>query len=295
MGKAERNRRQSAREKIAEQQAAARRAEVRRQMLLVGGSIVVVLAVVVAFIVIKLSAGNSAAPAGPNTGTALPASVVRDVTTVPASTLNTVGAGSVPSTVQTPVTNITGPPLTLNGKPEMLYIGAEFCPFCAAMRWSMAVALSRFGTLSPLRGIHSSGTDSYPNTATLTFYKSSYSSKYLAFTPVENETVDSTPLQNTTAAQQAIWAKYEPDAADRGYPFIDIGNRYMLTYIYDPQVLAGKTWSQIAAALHDPASAIAQGTDGAANYLTAGICKITNNTPAGVCTSSAITALEGKL
>jgi thiol-disulfide isomerase/thioredoxin len=295
MSKATRNRQQSARERIAAQQAAARRAEVRKRMLIAGGSIVAVLAVVVAFIVIKLSAGKPTAPASGVTGTALPASVIRDVTTVPASTLNTVGAGSVPATFQNPVTSISGPPLTQDGKPEMLYIGAEFCPFCAAMRWSMAVALSRFGTLSPLHGIHSSGTDTFPNTATLTFYKSSYSSKYLTFTAVENEKIDHSPLQSTTPQQQAVWDKYQPDAATRGYPFIDIGNKYMLTYIYDPQVLAGKTWSQIAAALHDPSSPIAQGADGAANYLTAGICKITNNAPASVCTSPAITALEGKL
>jgi thiol-disulfide isomerase/thioredoxin len=293
MSKAQRNRQQTARERIAAQQAVARRAEVRRRMLLAGGSIVVVLAVVVAFIVIKLNSGKPATttPASSVTGTALPASVIKDVTGVSASTLNAVGAGSVPAFISAPVTALKGSPLTQNGKPEMLYIGAEFCPFCAAMRWSMAVALSRFGTLSPLHGIHSSGTDSYPNTATLTFYKSSYQSKYLVFTPVENEKIDHSPLQSTTAAQQQIWNKYDANS----YPFIDVGNKYMFQYIYDPQVLQGKTWSQVAAALHDPASPIAQGADGAANYLTAAICKITSNTPAGVCTSSAITALEGKL
>jgi Domain of unknown function (DUF929) len=126
-------------------------------------------------------------------------------------------------------------------QPEMLYIGAEFCPFCAAMRWSMAVALSRFGTLSPLRGIHSSSTDTFPDTATLTFYQSGYSSKYLTFTAVENEKIDHSPLQDTTPRQQAVWDNYQPDAVKRGYPFIDIGNKYMLTYIYNPQVLAGTT------------------------------------------------------
>jgi thiol-disulfide isomerase/thioredoxin len=292
MSKAQRNRQQTARDRIAAQQAAARRAESRKRMLIAGGSIVVVLAVVVAFIVIKLSSGKPATtPASSTTGTALPASVIRDVTGVSASTLNAVGAGSVPAFTSAPVTTLNGPPLTQNGKPEMLYIGAEFCPFCAAMRWSMAVALSRFGTLSPLHGIHSSGTDSYPNTATLTFYKSSYQSKYLVFTPVENEKINHLPLQNTTAAQQQIWNKYDANS----YPFIDVGNKYMFQYIYDPQVLQGKTWSQIAVALHDPSSPIAQGADGAANYLTAAICKVTSNTPAGVCTSSAITALEGKL
>ena len=48
-------------------------------------------------------------------------------------------------------TTITGAPLTSGGKPEMLYIGAEYCPYCAAERWAMIVALSRFGTFSGLR------------------------------------------------------------------------------------------------------------------------------------------------
>ena len=37
--------------------------------------------------------------------------------------------------------------ITADGKPKVLYVGAEYCPFCAAERWPMVVALSRFGTL----------------------------------------------------------------------------------------------------------------------------------------------------
>ena len=97
------------------------------------------------------------------------------------------------------------------------------------MRWSMAVALSRFGTFStPLHGIHSSSTDTDPNTPTLTFYKSSYSSPYLTFTPVENEDRNHGALQNTTAAQQALWQKYDSSATGVGYPFIDFGNKYVI-------------------------------------------------------------------
>jgi thiol-disulfide isomerase/thioredoxin len=293
MGKATRIRQQNAREKIAAQRAAERRAEMRKRMFITGGSVIGVIAIVVAFIVIKLVSSPSTTKPSAASGTALPASVTKNLTSVPASTLNAVGAGSVPQTVQTPVKTISGTPLISNGKPEMLYIGAEFCPYCAAMRWSMAVALSRFGALStPLRGIHSAGgSEAYPNTATLTFYKSTYSSKYLAFTPVENEKVDHSPLQATTTQQQALWQKYDANS----YPFIDIGNKYLVTVIYNPQVLKGKTWSQIAAATHDPSSPIAQGVDGAANYLTAAVCKITNNQPASVCTSPAIKTLAGRL
>jgi hypothetical protein len=294
MSKATRIRQQNARDKIAAQREAAQRAETRRRLFITGGSVLAVIAIVVAFIFFKSLKQPAAQQGGTTaaTGVPLPAAVTKNVTSVPASTLNTVGAGSVPQTVQKPVTLINGAPLTSNGKPEMLYIGAEFCPYCAAMRWSMAVALSRFGVLSPLRGIHSAGgNEAYPNTATLTFYKSTYASKYLSFVPVENEKVDHSPLQATTPQQQAIWQKYNPNS----YPFIDIGNKYMITVIYNPQVLQGKTWSQIAAALHDPSSPIAQGANGAANYLTAAICKTTNNQPAAVCTSPAIKKLAGGL
>jgi thiol-disulfide isomerase/thioredoxin len=301
MGKAARNRQQSVRERIAAQQAAARRADARRRLLITGGAIVVVLAIVLAFVLIKLNSGSSGSSGTSGssssvTGTALPASVNRDVTGVPVSTLDTIGEGSVLSYNPSPISAISGAALTSNGKPEMLYIGAEFCPYCAALRWSMAVALSRFGTLSPLRGIHSSPTDAFPNTATLTFYKSSYASKYLVFTPVENETVTRAPLQQTTAEQQKIWETYEPDVSTRGYPFIDFGNKYLIKApIYDPSVLAGQTWSQIASALHDPSSPIAQGVNGAANLITAAICKTTGNQPAKVCTSPMITSLQAKL
>jgi len=72
------------------------------------------------------------------------------------------------------------------------------------------VALSRSGTFTtPLRGIHFSASDVFPNTATLTFYQSRYTSNYLAFTPVENEKVDHSRLQPTTAHQQAI-TRLEP-------------------------------------------------------------------------------------
>ncbi len=41
-------------------------------------------------------------------------------------------------------------PPHLDGKPEVLFVGAEFCPFCAAERWPLIVALSRFGRFTAL-------------------------------------------------------------------------------------------------------------------------------------------------
>lgn len=298
MGKASRNKRQTAQQKIAAQREAARRAERRRRILLTSGSVLGVVVIVVAFILVKTLGGSSSASdkSTPTTGVALPASVSRAVTTVPAGTLDAVGAGSVPSYSSTPVLPGSGAALTAQGKPEMLYIGAEFCPYCAAMRWSMAVALSRFGTLSPARGIHSSSSDVFPNTATLTFYKSSYTSKYLTFTPVENQTVTHAQLQKVTPAQLALWQKFDSSPQGLGYPFIDFGNKYIIKApIYDPGVLKGLSWSQIATDMQNPSSPVARGVDGAANYITAAICGITKNQPASVCTSHAVVTLAGKI
>jgi thiol-disulfide isomerase/thioredoxin len=285
MGKGDRNKSQSARARIAAQQAAARRTERRRQMLAIGAVGVVVLVVIGIIIGLEVSKSTpKQAATGP-----LPSGVQAKLT-VPHNVLTAVGTGSsAPSVLKT----VSGPPLTANGKPEMLYIGAEWCPYCAAERWAMAVALSRFGTFSPLKGIHSSSTDVYPNTATLSFYQARYTSKYVVFTPVETEDINHNTLQKATPAQQALWTKYDPPGDS--FPFINIGNRYIAETTYDPQVLQGLTWSQIATDLHNPSSPVAKGAVGSANLFTAAICKITGNAPANVCTAAPVSALEGKI
>src|SRR5215470_10368710 len=217
MSKATRNRARTARERIAVQQAAARKAEQTRRLLIVGGSVGLVIVIVVAFIVFK----NMSKPGPTGHSGQLPPAVAKNITSVPDSTLSKVGTGALPAS-GLPVKPITDTALTSANKPEMLYIGAEFCPYCAAMRWSMAVALSKFGTFGPLTGIHSSSTDVYPSTPTLTFHNQQYSSPYLTFTPIEHQTVSSKPLQPVSKAQQALWSKYDTNAQGQvGYPFMD--------------------------------------------------------------------------
>ena len=264
------------------------------------GAILGVIVIVVAFVLVKTTQSPTpAAAADSPTGTALPASVVRDITTVPPSTLTTVGTGTADPKSITTVASAKA--LTSGGKPEVIYLGAEYCPYCATERWALAVALSRFGTFSGLHGIHSSSSDVYASTPTLTFYKSTYTSKYLTFTPVETQTEkEGTTLQKPSAAQNALLAKYDSPpyvaSADTGaIPFIDFGGKYFVHGAqYNPQILSGQSWAQVAAALKDPSSAIAKGADGAANMITATICKTTNNQPSSVCTSPTIKTIEGQ-
>jgi Domain of unknown function (DUF929) len=291
MGKAKRNMAQSARENIATQRAAARRATARRRALVAGGSVVAVLAVVIALIMVKLTEP----PARASAATA-DAAVARQVTSIPAATFNAVGAGTA-----TGLRATSGQPeLTVGGKPELLYMGGQYCPYCAAERWAIAAALSRFGTLSGLQFIHSSPTDSYPDTPTLSFAQARYTSKYLAFAGVEwySETPDAaTPtgyayLQQPTPRQAALFAKY----AGGSFPFVDIGNQYLVPEAqYLPSALAGLSWAQVAAAMRDPSSAVGQDIDGAADMITAAICKLTHGQPAAVCASAGVTAASGSI
>jgi hypothetical protein len=292
MGKAERVRAHSARQRIAAQQAAARRAEGRRRVLIAGGGVMVVLALLAVIIVVRLAQS----PAQATSAVASDPTAARAIATVPAAALDTAGAGTSPG-----LRAIAGQPeLTADGKPELLYIGAEYCPFCAAERWAIAVAVSRFGTLSGLHFIHSSPDDVYPSTPTLSFYRSGYASRYLAFAPVEwfGEQEDpATPfghvyLQHPSPGEAALFARYAGGAV----PFIDIGNRYLVPGVqYQPSDLAGLTWAQIAAELRDPGSTVGRDIDGAANRITAAICTLTRGQPGGVCSSAGVTAARADL
>jgi hypothetical protein len=247
-------------------------------MLAIGLGVAVV---VVAALVLAATMTNAGSKPSAN----VPA-VVAAVTGVPATALATVGAGS--ATAAPKAVSETTP--STGAKPEILYIGAEYCPYCAAERWALVVALSRFGTFSGLGLTHSSTVDVYPDTATLSFYGSSFSSPYLRLETVETTTNqigsdgNYQTLQTPTAAQQATWLSLDPQES---IPFVDIGARYIVEgATFDPRVLQGKTASQIATDLANPSSPVAQAVLGAANGITAAICQVTGNQPGSACTAN---------
>jgi hypothetical protein len=305
MGKASRAKTDiNRRERLAAQRAAQRRREQQQRLLMAGGAILAVVIIVIGFVIWKANSNSTSSANGP-TGAAL-TSVVQDTTAVPASTLDSVGAGG--SSLSGAIKKVTGTPLTSNGKPEVFFDGAEYCPYCAANRWGMVVALSRFGTFSGLKTIHSSSIDTPANVPTFTFYGSTYTSQYISFSSVEETTnipnsakTGYTPLQTPTAAQQALLKKYDypPYVASQNagaIPFVDFGNQYIQSGdlpMLTPQVLQGD-WTKIATDLKTPTTANAKAIDGAANFMTAAICKLTNNQPATACTST-VQALESQL
>jgi thiol-disulfide isomerase/thioredoxin len=216
--------------------------------------------------------------------------VVAAITSLSGSELETVGAGTAHDLIK-PVAGslLTGP----NGRPEVFYYGAEYCPYCAAERWPIIIALSRFGTFSGLKTTTSSSSDVYPNTPTFTFHNATYTSQYIDFQSVETTDRDRNPLESPTPAQQALVSKYDTSGS---IPFIDFGNRYASSgAMYLPDVLSGMTWQAVADSLAQPDTAQTKAILGSANLITAAVCKLTADQPATVCSSTSIQAIEKTL
>jgi thiol-disulfide isomerase/thioredoxin len=224
----------------------------------------------------------------------VPADVLRGVTTVSDSTFASVGTGDVPNPF-TANGGLSGNPTVpilrdSAGKPMVLYVGAEYCPYCAAERWAIVVALSRFGSFSNLRIISSSSSDVYPNTPTFTFYQSAYTSPFLTFQGVEVQDRNEAPLQSMTSEQSQLFTRYNPSGS---FPFLDFGNQYIaIGASYSIIVLTDQDWHTIAAQLNNPNSAVTQSILGTTNYMTAAICQITGNQPANICSTSPIHVID---
>jgi thiol-disulfide isomerase/thioredoxin len=258
--------------------------------------IVGVLAGIVLLIVTFILISRAQTPSSPTANpypTADP-TVVDEITHISSALSDAVGTGGAanPLTRTTTTTLLRG----TDGKPEFLYIGAEWCPYCAAERWSMVVALSRFGTFQNLHFTTSSSSDVFPNTPTFSFTGSSYQGAYLDFDAADLETRDRKPLRPLTAPETQVWQTY--DAAGN-IPFVDIANRYAAIGQGVPaNLLQGMTWQQIGGALSNPNSPVTRAIVGNANWLTAAICKLPQPAEiptAPICSSATIKQIAAQL
>jgi hypothetical protein len=271
----------------------------QRQWLFIGGVLLLIAIFIGAlFVVLRLQSGGGTTISNDPV-------VFKAVTQVDPHVLATVGTGRVQSplhAVKGSLPVLTGP----NGKPEVFYAGGDYCPYCAAERWAMIVALSRFGTFGHLDQIQSAEN----SISTFTFYQSTYTSSYIDFVPLElrSNNVDSSGnyavLQTPTANQQKLIDTYDAPPYSNsagGIPFVDIANKYVLSGAsYSPQVLFDSSsqslsWQDIAKSLSNSGSPIAQSVFGTANYLTAGICMATQQQPGSVCNTDVIQKIEQSL
>jgi hypothetical protein len=283
-------RRSTARDRAAAAREQQRKRDARRRLLIIGGVSAALVAIVVVMVVLYATRGDKKVA----TSSPAPPAAVKTVTSLPASVFAKVDT----SKVTVGPKKVTGSALTFDGKPGVFYAGAEYCPYCAAQRWPLVIALSRFGTWSNLRQtVSGAAPEPFPETPTFSFYGASYSSPYLSFQAVETETNQKkhgqyTPLQTPTAAQAAIVSKYGTGAI----PFLDFGNRYTIEGAsYSSSPLVGKSFDEIAAAAANPSTDVGKGVLGTANVFTAAVCNVTDGKPGSVCDDPTITKLRSIL
>jgi Domain of unknown function (DUF929) len=263
----------------------------------------VVIAAAGALLVAAATLVTARLTAGPQTDPAL-AGLIRAVTTVPlgpsvpglpASASSASAYSSTLTFTAGGLTAVSGPPLTRGGKPEVLYVANGYCPYCAMENWPLIVALSRFGQFTGLTTSRSPEFEHIAPVDSWTFYGSRYASPYLSFVPVEqysNVLVNAKAnpdarasyrkLQSLTPAQQALFARYDKS---RSTPFLDFGNRAAQTGSgpIPPQLMTGKSWPQLAAALRQPGTELGAALLTEADSLTAELCRLTGDRPAAAC------------
>jgi hypothetical protein len=267
--------------------------------------VALVLLIVVLLLVLKVTRGSTTVQAPP-VAPAAPA-VVQATTSLPASAFDSAGApdsqGPAPSVLA------GQPSLLVAGRPDLVYIGAEFSPYCAAERWALVVALGRFGTFSGLGATSSSKYEAFGGTATFSFDGATYRSRYVTFSPTEE--YEEAPSSNAPAGfpalnklpsfEQALVKHYddEPFSSEHGaLPFVDVANRLLVVGAgvgFSPGLLQGSSMGKIAGELSDPANTVSQAVLGAANELTAAICSATGQRPGNVCASVGVRFAASRL
>jgi thiol-disulfide isomerase/thioredoxin len=271
--------------------------------LLTWGTVALVLVIVVVLVVIKLTGSPSAStPSSLVTPSPAPPSVAKAITSIRASVYNAIGTRSIEAVVTPPSLLHGQPPLTDGGKPEIVFVGNEFCPYCAAERWAIVAALSRFGGFGDtLYAMQSGSNEVFPGTPTFTFDGTRYRSKYLAATLVEHygdqKNAAGTAyalLERLSPTVHKLVTKYDraTAAAPTGVvPFVDIANKAVVAGgEFSPSVFQQLSASDIASGLTDPKDPATQAIVAAANYLSALICEADGQAPSRVCSSRGVIA-----
>jgi hypothetical protein len=262
--------------------------------------VVLILLLVVVLLVVKVTRGTTTVTPPP----VAPASsaIVHAATSVPGAVFNAVGAPQANEPGQAVLSG--QPALAIAGRPAVIFVGAEFCPYCAAERWALVVALGRFGSFSHLVATTSSTAEVFPGTPTFTFDGAAYRSRYVSFSAVEEfgarpsvtAPAGFPRLHAPTPVEWALLRRYDtaPFVPGTGtLPFVDVDNRLVVSGAgigFSPGVFQGLSMTQVANDLSDPSNSDTQAVVGAANRISAAICAATGGQPAPVCTSPGVRA-----
>jgi hypothetical protein len=186
--------------------------------------------------------------------------------------------------------NHVGTPLYQGGKPELLFIGAQYCPHCAGQRWAIVKALDQFGTFS---NVTSSANDD-GTIPTFNLHDASYASPYVAFIEKDTEDRNHQPLDSLSSDQQAIFSQLDPSG---GIPLITVGGYTLLGDGYDLSLVQGKSFNAVRHAMQrgNRSDPLVSAINGEANSITAFICHADQMQPQVVCSRPVIRRIVSHL
>jgi len=166
---------------------------------------------------------------------------------------------------------------TKSGKPLVFFLGAGFCPFCAAERWSVAEALKNFGSWQRLPEDYSAERDEkYLNLPTLNLATALYSSEFIEFLSIETADRNFNPIENANDDPYGLIENHNPDQI---VPFTLVDGQFMQAGTgYSPKLLEGLNHMKVREQILDPQSALGSSIKTEANFITALICFVLRNT-----------------
>lgn len=157
------------------------------------------------------------------------------------------------------------------GKLVVFFMGAEYCPYCAAERWSIVRALQKFGQWSGLKQTMSAARDEpFLNLPTYDFTEATYTSPHIEFVARETEDREFKPLQKLSKTEEKLVRQYN---SQKQIPFLLIGGRFMqIEAGFTPKIFIGHTFRQTETELKKVESEIRKTIDAEASIIGALLC-----------------------
>jgi thiol-disulfide isomerase/thioredoxin len=179
-----------------------------------------------------------------------------------------------------------------NGKLLVFFMGAEYCPYCAAERWAIVRALSKYGQWSGLKQTMSAAREeAFLNLPTYDLTEATYSSPHVEFVCREIKDREFKPLQKLSKAEEKLVRKYNPD---KSIPFLLIGGRFMQVEAgFTPKIFIGHTFRQTETELKKIESDIRKTIDDEANIISALMC--VSGLPPELCKETGVSELVAQI
>ena len=195
------------------------------------------------------------------------------------------------------VERVSDAPLLDDGRPILFFMGAQYCPFCAAQRWALIEATSRFGVWSGVEPFASpAGMDGFSSVPTYDLTAARFTSDVLSVRTKEIADASGGRLQDLDDVEAGLVDAFNPRGS---VPFIaatGTGGQYTIDLAYSPGLLQGDDFDEIRQAVGaGEDSAAVRAISGQADAITAVLCTLTGGQPASACGTPVVTELMRRL